>query len=43
VVADELDALILFIDMERGTGASPYRLLACAPNPTRAVVLKRTG
>jgi hypothetical protein len=43
VVATALSALILFVDMERDRATSPYRVLASAPHPTRAILLKRQG
>jgi len=43
VVAQHLNLLILFIDMERSPGTTPYRVLACADRPQRAIILKRQG
>lgn len=43
VVAQRLSLLILFMDMERDAGKSPYRVLASARQPERAIVLKRQG
>lgn len=42
-MARRLDLCILFIDMERSAGSLPYRVLACADSPSRAIVLKRQG
>ena len=42
-MARKLNLCILFIDMERSAGSLPYRVLACADAPHRAIVLKRQG
>ena len=43
IVADFLNICILFVDMERSPGTSPYRILASAKDPSGVVILKRQG
>ena len=42
-VADALELCLLFVDMERRAGGSPYRVLASADAPRAVVVLKRSS
>ena len=41
VLAEHLELLILFVDMEYARGTSPYRVLASGSHPKWVIILKR--